>query len=342
MPRIPPNTFAIAFSLAGLGVLWLTAADAGWAPRAVGEVLFLAAAVVWLALVLAYGASVATRRGTLRSDLTHPVLAPFLTLVTITPTILVAGGLRPYAPAVATVLTDVLIGLTVLHGSWFTGQLIYAEHTLDRLHPGYFIPTVAGGLLASVAAAQVGQTGLAWMLFGYGTVSWLVVGSIILGRLFFGPRLPDALLPTLAIEIAPGAVASLAWFALNGGRIDTVAHLLAGYGVLMVIAQLRLLPVFLRLRFSGAFWAFAFSWAAVATVGLHWIRETRPSGGGLLAAPVLAAATLLIGAVAVRTAVALYRGTFFPRDVAPGRSARAAENQTLGGVSVVEPPLVQG
>jgi tellurite resistance protein len=163
----------------------------------------------------------------------------------------------------------------------------------------------------------VGQTGLAWMLLGYGTVSWLVIGSIILGRLFFGPRLPAALQPTLAIEVAPGAVASLAWFALDGGRTDTVARLLAGYGVLMVVAELRLLPTFLRLRFSGAFWAFAFSWTAVATVSLHWIRETRPVGGDFWAALVLAAATLLVGAIAVRTVVALSRGTFFPRDAAP-------------------------
>jgi hypothetical protein len=148
--RIAPNSFAIPFSLAGLGGLWVTAADAGGAPRAVGEALFLV-------------------------------------------------------------------------GSWFTGQLIYAEHTLDQLHPGYFIPTVAGGLLASVAAAQIGQTGLAWVLFGYGMIAWLVIGSIILGRLFFGPRLPEALVPTLAIQVAPGAVASLAWFSLDGGRIDTVA-----------------------------------------------------------------------------------------------------------------------
>jgi len=77
--RIAPNSLAIPFSLAGLGGLWLTAADAGGAPRAVGEVLFLAAAVVWLALVFAYGAHAATRRETLGSDLVHPVLSPFLT-----------------------------------------------------------------------------------------------------------------------------------------------------------------------------------------------------------------------------------------------------------------------
>jgi tellurite resistance protein len=83
-------------------------------------------------------------------------------------------------------------------------------------------------------------------------------------------------------------------------------------------------PAFLRLRFSGAFWAFAFSWTAVATVGLHWIRESRPAGGDVGTALVLAAATLLVGAIAVRTVVALYRGELFPRDAVPDPPSFAA------------------
>lgn len=317
MRRIGPNSFAIPFGLAALGGAWLAAADARWAPRAVGEGLFLVAAVVWVALVVAYGAHVATRPGRLRSDLTHPVLSPFLSLVTATPMVLVSRGLTPYAPAAATAVTDVLIGLTVLHGAWLTGQLICSDLGVEQFHPGYLIPPLAGGLLASVAAAQVGQVGLAWALFGLGTVGWLVVGSIVLGRLFLGPRLPTHLVPTLAIEVAPSAVAGLAWFSLNGGRIDAVAHLLAGYGLFMVLVQLRLLPAFSRLRFSVGSWAFVFPWSAVATAALHWIASSRPVGGHLWAVLVLVAATLLVGAIAARTAVALYRGTLFPRDPAP-------------------------
>ncbi len=314
MRRVGPNGFAIPFGLAALGGTWLAAADAGWAPRAVGEALFLAAAVVWVALVVAYGAGVASRPGRLRSDLTHPVLAPFLSLVTATPMVVVARGLTPYAPTAAAAVTDVLIGLTALHGAWLTGQLICSGLGVEQFHPGYLIPPLAGGLLASVAAAQVGQVGLAWALFGLGTVGWLVVGSIVLGRLFLGPRLPTHLVPTLAVEVAPSAVAGLAWFSLNGGRIDAVAHLLAGYGLFMVLVQLRLLPAFARLRFSVGFWAFAFPWSAVATAALHWIAGSRPVGSHLWAVLVLVAATLLVGAIAVRTVVELHRGTLFPRD----------------------------
>jgi tellurite resistance protein len=74
---------------------------------------------------------------------------------------------------------------------------------LDRLHPGYFLPTVAGGLVASGSAAVVGQRLLAEMMLGLGLICWFILGSMILARLFFRPALPAALAPTMAIEVAP-------------------------------------------------------------------------------------------------------------------------------------------
>jgi tellurite resistance protein len=312
MRRIPPNTFGTAFGLCGLAGTWSAAAGAGLAPGWVAPAVLAVAALTGLVVLVAYLAVAARPGGPLRADLVHPVLSPFLSLAPITPMVLAATGLAPLAPTAGAVLTDVFIALTVLHGAWFTGQLIYGDYALDQLHPGYFLPTVAGGLVAATSAAQVGQPGLGHIMFGYGTVCWFLLGSIILARLFFRPALPAALTPSLAIEVAPSAVASLAWFALQGGAIDVVAQFLAGYGALMVLTQLRLLPLYLRLRFSIGFWAFTFAWAAVATVAVHWLVETRPPGYAIWAWVVLVAITVLVGAIAVRSVVALAAGTLFP------------------------------
>jgi tellurite resistance protein len=312
MSRIPPNAFGAAFGLCGLAGAWSAAAGAGLVAQWVAPALLAIAALTWLVVLVGYLAGVLARGGSLRGDLTHPVLSPFLSLALITPMILASAGIAPYAPVLGTVLTDVFAVLTLLHGAWFTGQLIYGDFALDQLHPGYFLPTVAGGLVGATSAAGVGQPVLGNVLFGYGVVCWFVLGSIILARLFFRPALPAALTPTLAIEVAPAAVAALAWFALRGGDIDAVAQFLAGYGVLMALAQLRLLPVFVRLRFSIGFWAFTFSWAAVASVVLHWLVETRPPGHVAWAWVVLVAITVLVGAIAVRSVVALVTGTLFP------------------------------
>ncbi|MFC1411974.1 TDT family transporter [Streptacidiphilus sp. N1-12] len=320
--RIPLNFFAMPFGLAGLAGSWQLASEYGRAPQAVATVLFAVAALVWAAVLAAYLRYLGRDRAGFGRDLLDPVAAPFASLAVITPMLLAVEGLYPHAPQAGRVLFDVFLALTVLLGAWFTGQWMYGGGLdLDRFHPGYFLPTVAGGLLASAGAAAVGQRRLAEAMFGLGIVCWLVLGSIILGRLFFRPRLPAPLMPTLAIEVAPAAVASLAYFALHGDHIDATAAFLGGYGLLMVLAQLRLLPGYLALPFMPSTWAFTFSWAAVATAALHWLNALRPSGYQVWQYLVLAAVSALVGAIALRTLVALRRHQLLPGQPQPQPSA---------------------
>ena len=39
---------------------------------------------------------------------------------------------------------------TVLHGGWVTGQWFVVDLDRSKLHPGYFLPTVAGGRMLIV------------------------------------------------------------------------------------------------------------------------------------------------------------------------------------------------
>jgi tellurite resistance protein len=311
-PKIPLNLFGIPFGLAGLGEAWAATAEFHHAPAIVGEILFLLSAAAWVAVVCAYLRHALGGRGVVARDLTDPIAAPFASLALITPMLLSAQGLHPHAATTGRVLTDVFLALTVLLGGWFTGQWIYQPMDLDKFHPGYFLPTVAGGLIASASAAAVGQHRLGQVMLGLGVVCWIVLGSVIIGRLLFRPMLPAPLQPTLAIEVAPAAVAGLAWFQIDGPRLDVVAAFLAGYGLLMVLAQLRLLPMFLRLPFMPSTWAFTFSWAAVATVALIWLQDGQVAGYRVWQYLVLAAITLLIGGIAARTVIALARRQLLP------------------------------
>jgi len=328
--RVPLNFLGMPFGLAGLAGSWLTMAGYGRVPQALGEVLLAVSALVWLTVLAGYLRYVLSDRPALVRDLTDPVAAPFASLAVITPMLLAAEGLYPHAPGAGRVLLDVFLTLTVLLGAWFTGQWIYRPVELDNFHPGYFLPTVAGGLIASAGAAEVGQQRLAELMLGLGAVCWLVLGSIILGRLLFRPPLPSPLLPTLAIEVAPAAVASLAYFALRGDHVDTVAAFLGGYGLLMVLAQLRLLPAYVRLPFMPSTWAFTFSWAAVATVAIHWLNDTAPGGYRIYEYLVLAAISALVGGIAIRTLVAIGRRQLLPKPVPAATVAPAAIRTATG------------
>jgi tellurite resistance protein len=126
------------------------------------------------------------------------------------------------------------------------------------------------------------------------------------------PGLPEGLVPTLAIEMAPPAVAGNAYFTLTAGRIDLFAYVLAGYAVLMVLVQARLAPLYWKTPFAPSFWAFSFSYAAVASDAMRWIAFEHTIGGPVLGYALLAAITLLIGGIALRTLIALRQGTFLP------------------------------
>jgi tellurite resistance protein len=62
-----------------------------------------------------------------------------------------------------------------------------------------------------------------------------MLGSVIMNRLFTRPSLPNALVPTLAIELGIPAVAGLAYFAVAGRTVSLVACALGGYAVLMAL-----------------------------------------------------------------------------------------------------------
>jgi tellurite resistance protein len=318
LAHTPPSLFSIPFGLAGLAVVWRLMASSYGSPAALGDALFIASGVVWLVLGAGAIARLLKAPRALVGELRDPVQSPFWALPWIVG-MLVAFGLEPYAHAVGKVAFLVFLIATVLYGGWVTGQWFVVDLDRSKLHPGYFLPTVAGGLLGGELAGDIGLYALGWLSFGIGIVCWLMLGSLIINRLFFTDRLPAALVPTLAIEVAPPAVAGGAYFALHGPTPDVFAYGLAGYAVLMVLVQVRLLPLYVRLSFTPGFWAFTFSWAAVAELALLWLRIERPAGEVVWAALAAGAVSLLIAAIAAHSLVAIGRGQFLP----PPRPAAA-------------------
>jgi tellurite resistance protein len=84
----------------------------------------------------------------------------------------------------------------------------------------------------------------------------------------------------------------------------------------MVLAQLRLLPVYARVEFTPSVWAFTFSGAVVASSAIHWINDLTFAGQPLCAYLVASAVTLLAGGIAARTLVAVGHKQLIPRPAA--------------------------
>lgn len=319
------NLFAACFGLAGLASAWTVMMRLVRGPDWPGNALYIVAALVWLITAVAYLGNVAVQRRW-KQELSDQTLAPFISLLFIVP-VLLSVPLAQQARGAGEVVFGCATAATVLFGAWFTGDWIARNGDLRRWHPGYYLPSAAGGLIAGGASAALGFVTLSHVLFGLGVGSYLLLGSIIGHRLFVVPELPKPLLPTIAIEMAPPVVAANSWFAINGGRVDTTAAVISGFAVLMVLAQLRLIPLYRTAPFGPAYWAFSFPVAVAVTCALRWLgAEHVPGATGLGYALVglLSAGCLLLAA---RTVVALTNGAYFPHVPVPAQAGPATTAQ---------------
>jgi tellurite resistance protein len=307
-PRVPPNLFAIALGIAGLAQAWYAAVPLLGTPQAIPDALSILDAALWLVLA---GAYLAQGPRIVLADLRDPVLSPFVSASALT-AVLLAAALAQDAPAAGRVLVIVFLAITIGIGGWLTGQWMTGGIEPDSVHPGYFLPTAAGALIGANAAAQVHLHALAEASFGIGVICWVLFSSMILNRLFTRPALPAALVPTMAIELGVAAVAGPAYFAVAGRTVSFMACALGGYVVLMAVAQLRLIPVYLRISFTPGFWSFAFAYAAAAADALVWLAIKKPPGTAGYAIAVIALLTAFVSWIAFRTVVLAVRGQLFP------------------------------
>jgi tellurite resistance protein len=304
--RIPLNTFAIGFGLAGLAEVWSTAGRTLGFPGIVAQVLWLIAAIAWVWLIVAHLVRGAGSGSSLSAQLRHPAQGPIAALVPITG-MLLAGDLLTLVPVAGVALLLLSTIAAAVFAAWLIGTWLQGALTLEALHGGYLLPTVAAGLVGADVAAAAGLPTMGWGLFGVGLFFWAVVTTLLLLRFAIRPALPDPLVPTMAILVAPPAVAGIAWFSLDGLRVDPVSSMLAGLGVLLLLVQLALLPRYRVLRFSLGFWSFTFPAAAVATDAALWARMLAAPGRQIVTIVLVTAATALIAAIAARSLKGLAR-----------------------------------
>jgi tellurite resistance protein len=309
-PRVPPNLFGIVLGVAGLAQAWHAAMPVLRTPQAVPDVLNVLDAALWLFLI---GAYLAQGPRIVLTDLRDPVLSPFVPASAIT-AMLLAAALATDAPAAGRVLVVVFLAVTIALGGWLTGQCMTGGLDLDSVHPGYFLPTAGGGLIGANATAQVHLHALAASSFGIGVISWLLLGSTILNRLLTRPPLPPALVPTMAIDLGIPAVAGVAYFALAGRTVGLVACALGGYAVLMVVVQVRLIPVYRRLSVTPGSWAFTFAYAAAAADAFAWLTIKKPPAATGYAIAIITLLTAFVAWITFRTVALAVRGQLFPAD----------------------------
>jgi tellurite resistance protein len=311
LERTPPTLFAIPFGLAGLASVWRLMNRFYGTPGAISDVVFVVAATVWFLLaVVGLGKSIRAPRSLL-AELRDPVLSPLWSLPWISGMVLCIG-LEPHAYGIAKRGFVVFCIATFLFGGWINGEWIAVPLDARKFHPGYVLPTAAGGLIAAGGAAGFGLPSLGWLCFGVGIVSFVGLSALVFNRLLFVEMLEAPLVPGLIFLAAPPAIAGTAYFELHGAIPGPFEYGLAGYTVFMLIVWFRLLPALWRAGFTAGFWSLTFPWSAIALFAITWLHIEHPAGESAYAALALGGVTLLIVAIAVRSLLAIAHREFLP------------------------------
>lgn len=308
LAHLPLALFAVPMGLGGLGLMWREAARVLGAPTLIGEAVLLAMALAWGAIAAAHGLRLLRHPGAVRAELAHPVRAPFAGAISIG-LMLIAAALIPHAPSLAALVWAAGVTLHLLIATVLLRRILLGRAEPAMLAPPLLIPLV-GTILAPAFGAQLGQPALSWVLFGIGTLLWLLVQPLLLHRLLAGPPLPERLRPALVIFLAPPAIAALAAGALLGDPLHPLSLAAFGAAVFIATALLAIAPEIARVPFGLAHWGLSFPTAAFAVAALQKLDALPSAPGALLAALLLGGVTAVILWLCWRTLGALRAGAF--------------------------------
>lgn len=301
---LPLPLFASVMGLSGLGLVW-HAIEQRWDLDPVVSVLItVLAATIFIILLSSYGLKALRYRDQVMAELGHPVRINFLPTISIN--LILLGILsRPWLEAWSDILWLSGAALQLLLTVLIVTVWLNSERPPNSLNPAWFIPAV-GNVLVPIAAVPAGFELTAWFFFSVGMFFWVILGAIIFYRLIIGAALEQPMRPTLAILLAPPAVAFLAWLQLSGD--DPGAGLMLYFIALMTfLLLLPQVPGFLKLPFFPSWWAYTFPLAAFTAASFRFaeLGGTTPDWVLMLLAGLV---NLVILIVAGRTALAVVRG----------------------------------
>lgn len=307
LEHFPVTLFSSVMGLAGLALAWRRAAKAWDVPAWPALAWFWVSLAVFVVVAGLYAAKWVRFPAAARAEVRHPVRMTFLPTITISLLLLATAGQDVVRPAAQVAWWVGALGQVVLTVAVLSAWVGRADILHHHVTPAWFIPIV-GNIVTPLAAPAIGSVELGWFGFGVGIVFWVGLLPLLLQRVFLEPQqLPQKLLPTLAIFIAPPAVGGLAWQSLTGHVDDPVGRVLftsAGMFTLLLLAQAVTLR---RVPFALPYWAYSFPLAAMTTLTIAMAGARRMWGYDLLGAVLLAGTTLLVAVVAVLTVRAVVR-----------------------------------
>ncbi len=302
---LPVSVFAMVMGMDGFTIAWDRGAAAFGLPSWIASVGYYFTATLLVVLSLLYGTKWLRYPQAVVKEFRHPVALSFFPTFSIGVLLLSAASLAHW-PAISRPLWIMGATLHLAFTLYVMNAWLHHEHfQIQHINPAWFIPVV-GNILVPIAGVAHGFHEISWFYFSIGLLYWLVLLTIIFYRVIFHQPLPERLMPTLFILIAPPAVGFISYVKLVGG-VDVFARLLYYAALFVTLLLFTQLPRFARLRFFISWWAYSFPLAAVTIATLEMRTQLGLPGFSILGVLFLVVLSGVISLLLVRTALAVWR-----------------------------------
>lgn len=168
---------------------------------------------------------------------------------------------------------------------WMTGTIIHFIFTIKiisiwiqrtnfdikHMNPAWFIPAV-GNILVPIAGVSHFSAEISWFFYSIGLLFWGILLVIFINRIIFHNPLPDKLLPTLFILIAPPATGFIAFIKLTG-EVSEFAKILYYFALFLTILMFAQFRMFSRIKYYLSWWAYSFPIAAMTIASIVMFHE---------------------------------------------------------------------
>lgn len=299
LDNMPISFFAVVMGLAGLTLAWEQAEQAAIMPFMASPFHATITAVVFVLLFGFYVAKYVLHRKAVLMELHHPVLLSYFPTISISMLLL------------SVIFYEFNTDLS--RGLWLSGAVLHllltfyvlsawmnqSHFDIKHMNPAWFIPVV-GNIVAPIGGMQHGYVDSSWFFFSVGLMFWLVLMVIVFYRIIFHNPMPDKLLPTLFILIAPPAVGFVSYVKMTG-NVDAFATILYHTGLFLTLMLGAQFVKFARLKFFLSWWAYSFPLAAMTIATFVMAQVTGKDLFHVLALFLFVVLNIVLALLTVRT-----------------------------------------
>ncbi len=144
---------------------------------------------------------------------------------------------------------------------------------ITHMNPAWFIPAV-GNILVPVVGVRYFTPEVSWFFFSIGLIFWLILLIIFFNRIIFHNPLPDKLLPTLFILIAPPSVGFISLIKLTG-EINNFSKTLYYFALFLTLLLFSQFKMFFKVRYYLSWWAYLFPIASITIASVLMFHQTH-------------------------------------------------------------------